>query len=229
MSQTISLSQVTKMYSGMQDVKALDTVSVSFRQGEFVAIVGKSGSGKSTMLNMITCIDRPTSGEILFDDERLDLYSESRLTKWRGANVGIVFQFFQLIPTLTALENIVLPMDFNHKYAASSRKRIAMSLLEKVGISECADKFPAELSGGEQQRAAIARALANQPAFIIADEPTGNLDSATAESIVVLFRELSREDTAIIMVTHNNELAARTDRIVKISDGKIVNDNKAVT
>jgi len=228
MDKTISLYQITKIYDGMQGVKALEKATICFQKGEFVSIIGKSGSGKSTMLNMLSCIDRPTEGEILFGDEKLHTYSESKLTKWRGENIGIVFQFFQLIPTLTVLENIVLPMDFNHKYIASKRKNIAMELLKKVGIAECANKLPSELSGGQQQRAAIARALANHPAFIIADEPTGNLDSVTAESIICLFRELSEEGTTVIMVTHNNELAHCTDRIITINDGKIISDRKNV-
>lgn len=228
MEKTISLNQITKIYEGMQGVKALDKVTIDFHQGEFISIVGKSGSGKSTMLNMLSCIDRPTEGVILFGNEKLHTYSESKLTKWRGENMGIVFQFFQLIPTLTVLENVVLPMDFNHKYMASKRKSIAMDLLEKVGIAECADKLPSELSGGQQQRTAIARALANRPAFIVADEPTGNLDSASAESIICLFRELTKEGTGVIMVTHNNELAHCTDRIVTINDGKIISDKRNV-
>ena len=229
MDRTISLNRVTKIYRGMRETKALDSVSATFRLGEFAAVTGRSGSGKSTLLNMISCIDRPTQGEILFGRERLDLLSEKELTRWRGRNIGIVFQFFQLIPLLTVLENTVLPMDFNRKYEASSRKSVAIGLLEKVGIAECAGKLPSELSGGQQQRAAIARALANQPAIVVADEPTGNLDSSAAESIITLFRELSDEGRAVIMVTHNNELAARTDRIVTISDGKIVSDISSAT
>lgn len=226
MNQSIQLKNVTKIYDGMQGVKALDQATLSFNPGEFTSIVGKSGSGKSTLLNMISCIDYPTEGEILFGDEKLHVYRESQLTKWRGENIGIVFQFFQLIPTLTILENIILPMDFNHKYVAGKRKAIARDLLDKTGISECADKLPCEISGGQQQRAAIARSLANNPTFIIADEPTGNLDTANANSVINLFRTLSREGTSVIMVTHNNEIASCTDRVITINDGKIISDCK---
>lgn len=226
MNQSIILKNVTKIYDGMQGVKALDQASLCINPGEFTAIIGKSGSGKSTLLNMISSIDRPTEGEILFGEEKLHAYGEEKLTKWRGENVGIVFQFFQLIPTLTILENVILPMDFNHKYVGSKRKTVALELLDKTGISECADKLPCEISGGQQQRAAIARALANHPSFIIADEPTGNLDTANANSIIRLFRDLSKEGTSVIMVTHNNEMASCTDRVITISDGKIISDCK---
>ncbi|MDF2609864.1 MAG: cyclic nucleotide-binding protein [Lachnospiraceae bacterium] len=226
MNQSIQLKNVTKIYDGMQRAKALDQATLCINPGEFTSIIGKSGSGKSTLLNMISCIDRPTEGEILFGDEKLHAYREAQLTKWRGENVGIVFQFFQLIPTLTILENIILPMDFNHKYVVNKRKTIALDLLYKAGISECADKLPCEISGGQQQRAAIARSLANNPSFIIADEPTGNLDTANANSIINLFRTLSKEGTSVIMVTHNNEIASCTDRVITISDGKIISDCK---
>lgn len=226
MNQSIQLKNVTKIYDGMQGAKALDQATLCINPGEFTSIIGKSGSGKSTLLNMISCIDRPTEGEILFGDEKLHAYREAQLTKWRGENIGIVFQFFQLIPTLTILENIILPMDFNHKYAVNKRKTIALDLLDKVGISECADKLPCEISGGQQQRAAIARSLANNPSFIIADEPTGNLDTSNANSIINLFRTLSKEGTSVIMVTHNNEIASCTDRVITISDGKIISDCK---
>lgn len=226
MKKTLALRNITKVYNSMQDRKALNDATICFCQGEFVSIVGKSGSGKSTMLNMLTCIDRPTEGEVLFDDEKLHEYNERQLTRWRGQNIGIVFQFFQLMPTLSILENIVLPMDINHCYPVKERKRIASELLERVGISECANKLPSEVSGGQQQRAAIARALANRPPFIIADEPTGNLDSAASESMMELFRELTREGTAVIMVTHNQELAGMTDRMVTICDGKIIGDEQ---
>ncbi len=226
MNQSIQLKNVTKIYDGMQGAKALDQATLSINPGEFTSIIGKSGSGKSTLLNMISCIDRPTEGEILFGDEKLHTYREAQLTKWRGENVGIVFQFFQLIPTLTILENIILPMDFNNKYVVNKRKTIASDLLDKAGISECSDKLPCEISGGQQQRAAIARSLANNPSFIIADEPTGNLDTANANSIINLFRTLSKEGTSVIMVTHNNEIASCTDRVITISDGKIISDCK---
>ena len=224
MNQSIQLKNVTKIYDGMYGTRALDQATICINPGEFTSIIGKSGSGKSTLLNMISCIDRPTEGEILFGDEKLHLYREAELTKWRGENIGIVFQFFQLMPTLTILENIILPMDFNHKYASGKRKTIALELLYKTGILECADRLPCEISGGQQQRAAIARSLANNPSFIIADEPTGNLDTANATSIINLFRNLAREGTSVIMVTHNNEIATSTERIITINDGKIISD-----
>lgn len=226
MNQSIQLKNVTKIYDRELGVKALDQVTLCINPGEFTSIIGKSGSGKSTLLNILSCIDRPTEGEILFGNEKLHTYREAQLTKWRGNNVGIVFQFFQLIPTLTILENIILPMDFNHKYAVGKRKTIAMSLLDKVGILACANKLPCEISGGQQQRAAIARSLANNPSFIFADEPTGNLDTSNAESIINLFRSLTKEGTSIIMVTHNNEIVSYTDRVITINDGKIISINK---
>ena len=220
---TISLHHVSKSYDTI-GANALDDTSISFAQGEFTAIVGASGSGKSTLLNMISGIDRPTEGEILFNEQPLHTYSEAALTKWRGQYIGVVFQFFQLIPTLTILENTMLPMDFNHQYKSSKRKEIAYSLLKKVGIEEQADKLPSELSGGQQQRAAIARALANNPLFLIADEPTGNLDTANTKSILKLFQSFAKEGTTIIMVTHNIELAHHADRIITLQDGKIAKE-----
>jgi len=223
----IRLEKVTKVYKdNLGGVTALKNADIVFNSGEFVSIVGKSGSGKSTLLNMVSCIDRPTSGSIYFGNTHLHKLKESELTRWRGKNIGIVFQFFQLIPTLTVLENIMLPMDFNNTYPHKARKGIAMKLLEKVDICAYADKLPSELSGGQQQRVAIVRALANNPPFIIADEPTGNLDSQNAESIISLFRSLASEGVSVIMVTHNNELAESTDRIITIQDGTILSDIK---
>jgi len=223
----IRLEQVTKVYKdNLGGVTALKNANIVFHSGEFVSIVGKSGSGKSTLLNMISCIDRPTSGSIYFENIPLHELKESQLTRWRGKNIGIVFQFFQLIPTLTVLENIMLPMDFNNTYPLKDRKDIALKLLEKVDITAYADKLPIDISGGQQQRVAIVRALANNPTFIIADEPTGNLDSQNAESIISLFRSLSLEGVSVIMVTHNNELAQCTDRIITIQDGTILSDIK---
>ena len=225
MTQILSLRKVTKTYGKEQIVRALDSVDLSFVKGELTVIIGQSGSGKSTLLNMISGIDRPTEGEILFGNEKLHQYSEAELTRWRGKNIGIVFQFFQLIPTLTVLENVMLPMDFSRKHAAKDRKTLAFLLLESTGIVEHADRLPSQLSGGQQQRAAIARALANQAPILIADEPTGNLDSFTAESIVCLFRELSANGTTVIVVTHNKELAKSADRVITIHDGRIISDS----
>jgi len=229
MKMQIRLEKVTKVYQdNLEGITALKDIDIVFNAGEFVSIVGKSGSGKSTLLNMISCIDRPTSGSIYFEDIPLHELKESKLTRWRGKNIGIVFQFFQLIPTLTVLENIMLPMDFNNTYPLKKREGIAMKLLEKVDIYAYANKLPSELSGGQQQRVAIVRALANNPFFIIADEPTGNLDSQNAKSIVSLFRSLADEGVSVIMVTHNNELAECTDRIITIQDGTILSDIRKV-
>ena len=224
MDRILTLNKVSKTYGKAQAVHALVSVDISFRKGELTAIIGESGSGKTTLLNMISGIDKPTDGEILFEDKKLHQHSEAELTRWRGKNVGIVFQFFQLIPTLTVLENVILPMDFNRRYAARDRKHIARQLLNRIGIVEQADKLPSQLSGGQQQRAAIARALANQPSLLVADEPTGNLDSATAESVISLFRELAVEGVTTIVVTHNEELARRADRIITLKDGKILDE-----
>jgi putative ABC transport system ATP-binding protein len=187
-----------------------------------VAVVGPSGSGKSTILNMITGIDRPTACTVTFDGQRLDELSEEELAVWRGANVGIIFQFFQLLPTLTVIENVMLPMDFASLWTPRERQRRAMHLLELVGLVDQANKLPMSTSGGQQQRAAIARSLANDPPLIVADEPTGNLDSVTAEEVFTLFRRLVDEGRTIVMVTHDPDLAARTRRTVHMVDGEIL-------
>lgn len=202
-------------------IKGLDVV---VRQGEFVAVIGKSGSGKSTFINMLTGIDRPTSGEIVIGSAPVHTYNEGKMAAWRGRNLGIVFQFFQLIPTLTVLENVMLPMELNKLYNANSRRARAMQLLEKVEMSAQAGKLPAAISGGQQQRVAIARALANDPPLIVADEPTGNLDSKTAEKIFNLFKNLVDEGKTILMVTHDSDLARRVDRTILISNGEVVNE-----
>jgi putative ABC transport system ATP-binding protein len=205
---------------------ALDRVSLEVAQREFVAIVGKSGSGKSTLINMIAGIDRPTSGEIRVAGTRLNELSESMLAGWRGRNVGVVFQFFQLLPTLTVAENIVLPMDFGASYPVRERRPRALALLDRVGIADQADKLPANLSGGQQQRAAIARALANDPPILLADEPTGNLDSRTAGQVLELFAGLAHSGTTVVIVTHEREIAGAVDRIVVLSDGRIEVDRR---
>lgn len=219
------LKNITKVYPDHAGgTTALKNASISFKSGEFIGILGKSGSGKSTLLNMISSIDRPTSGELFFDNQPLHSLTESALTAWRGRNIGIIFQFFQLIPTLTILENILLPMDFGNTYPGGNRKKIALDLLKEVEIDEHANKLPLDLSGGEQQRAAIARALANNPPFIIADEPTGNLDSDNAQKVMGLFRKMTTAGKAVIMVTHDTELAKLTDRVITIADGNIISD-----
>lgn len=218
----IDLRGVTKTFkSAAGTFTALHEIDLQVRAGEFVAVIGKSGSGKSTLLNMIAGIDRPTAGEVLVNGAAIHHLSEGQVASWRGLNVGLVFQFFQLIPTLTALENIMLPMDFCNVYADSERERRAQYLLELVGITEQANKLPAALSGGEQQRVAIARALANDPPLIIADEPTGNLDSKTAAIVFDLFQDLVRQGKTVLMVTHDKELARAVPHKIEIADGRI--------
>ena len=201
---------------------ALKDINLEVRPGEFVGLVGKSGSGKSTLLNMIGGIDRPSVGTVLIGSTQIQDLKENKLALWRGRTVGFVFQFFQLLPTLTAAENIMLPMDFSRKYPVRERRRRACTLLARVGVEEQADKLPATLSGGEQQRVAIARALANEPAVVLADEPTGNLDSITAQSVLNLFREMATTGTTVMIATHEPEIASVIDRTVEISDGILV-------
>ena len=225
MEKQFNLKNITKVYPDHSGgTTALKNATLNFKTGEFIAILGKSGSGKSTLLNMLSGIDRPTSGEIIYDNRPLHSLTESALTAWRGKNIGIIFQFFQLIPTLTILENIILPMDLCSSYPTGNRKNIALDLLNQVEIGEHANKLPVDLSGGQQQRAAIARALANNPPFIVADEPTGNLDTYNANKVVELFRKMTNDGKTIIMVTHDTELAKLTDRIITIEDGIITSD-----
>lgn len=221
----IRMQGITKVFkSGAGEFTALDHINLDFYRGEFVCIVGKSGSGKSTLANMITGIDHPTSGEIIVEGQVTNRMNESEMSIWRGNNLGIVFQFYQLLPMLTLLENVILPMDFCDRYDVGEREARAHELLAMVGLQELADKLPAMTSGGQQQTAAIARALANDPPILIADEPTGNLDSRTAESVFELFSHLVEKGKTIIMVTHDPALAERSSRIVKIHDGRVVND-----
>ena len=201
---------------------ALKDINLEVRPGEFVGLVGKSGSGKSTLLNMIGGIDRPSAGTVLIGSTQIQDLKENKLALWRGRTVGFVFQFFQLLPTLTAAENVMLPMDFSRKYPVRERRKRACTLLARVGVEEQADKLPATLSGGEQQRVAIARALANEPAVVLADEPTGNLDSITAQSVLNLFREMATTGTTVMIATHEPEIASVIDRTVEISDGILV-------
>jgi putative ABC transport system ATP-binding protein len=221
----IELRDVVKTYeAGGGDVTVLKEVTLKVQPGEFVSVVGPSGSGKSTMLNMITGIDRPTSGEVLVGGEAVHELSENELARWRGRNVGVIFQFFQLLPTLTVLENVMLPMDFCNVYKRRERKERAMRLLEQVGITDQADKLPSALSGGQQQRAAIARALANDPPVIVGDEPTGNLDTGTADAVFALFQDLVTQGKTLVIVTHDRELSGRTGRVLHLLDGRIHQD-----
>ena len=218
----IDLRDVVKDYvTDAGPFRALKSVSVQVDAGEFIAVVGRSGSGKSTLMNMITGIDRPTSGSVVIGGTNLTGLSESRVAQWRGRTVGVIFQFFQLLPTLTVIENVMLPMDFASLWTPRERQQRAMHLLELVGLSDQANKLPMSTSGGQQQRAAIARSLANDPPLIVADEPTGNLDSVTAEEVFTLFRRLVDEGRTIVMVTHDPDLAARTRRTVHMVDGEI--------
>jgi putative ABC transport system ATP-binding protein len=220
----VDLRGVSKAYEvAAGKFLALKDVDMQAEAGEFVAVVGKSGSGKSTLINMITGIDTPTSGEVFVASTAVHALDQEQLAVWRGRNVGIVFQFFQLLPTLTVAENIVLPMDFCNTFPVNERRERAISLLEKVGIAEQADKLPADLSGGQQQRAAIARALANNPPLIVADEPTGNLDSNTSDAVMQLFADLATEGKTVLMVTHERDLTRYFTRSITLVDGMVLN------
>jgi putative ABC transport system ATP-binding protein len=219
----ITLERVEKVYrTGKLEYPALRGVDLEIAAGEMVAVVGPSGSGKTTIMNMITGIDRPTDGAVTVDGQAIHALSEEQLAIWRGRNVGIVFQFFQLLPTLTAIENAMLPLDFARKGSKHERFEIAKHNLELVGLGDKLDHLPAELSGGEQQRVAIARALASDPKLIIGDEPTGNLDTQTAAEMFELLHRLNDEGKTVLYVTHDLGLAARAGRMVTIRDGLVV-------
>jgi putative ABC transport system ATP-binding protein len=219
----ISLHQVNKTYeTPAGKFAALKDIDLEIGPGQFVGIVGKSGSGKSTLLNMVAGIDRPSAGSVAVAGTEIQHLSENKLAAWRGRNVGFVFQFFQLLPTLTAAENVMLPMDFSKSVALRERRKRAVALLERVGVGAHADKLPATLSGGEQQRVAIARALANEPPLVLADEPTGNLDSVTATAILDLFRGMANQGTTVVIATHEADIARVIDRRIEISDGTLL-------
>ncbi|MFN8456875.1 MAG: ABC transporter ATP-binding protein [Anaerolineae bacterium] len=222
----IQIKDVVKSFKvGDGEVTILKGISFDVKNGEFVSIVGPSGNGKSTLLNMITGIDRPSAGQVVVTGREVHRMSENQLASWRGENVGIIFQFFQMLPALSLLQNVILPMDFAGKYSAKERRDRAMQLLDTVGLADQAEKLPSMVSGGQQQRAAIARALANDPPLIVADEPTGNLDSRTAGDVFELFTKLVEEEgKTMIMVTHDKELAKRVPRVVEITNGKITRD-----
>lgn len=217
-----SLIKVYKTAAG--ETPALKGINLSIRCGEFVAVVGKSGAGKSTLVNLISGINQPTSGEIFFQGEPVHTLDEDDKARWRGKHLGIVFQFFQLLPSLNLIENITIPMDLCRAYPLRQQKARALHLLEQVGIAEHAYKSPAKISGGQQQRVAIARALANDPEMIVADEPTGNLDSRTAAEIFTLFATLVDQGKTILVVTHDKEISKYASRIVELSEGEIVAD-----
>ena len=201
---------------------ALRGIDLTIEAGEFVAVVGKSGSGKSTVLNLVGGIDRPTSGSVSVGGTSIQGMTENELAIWRGRHVGLVFQFFQLLPTLTVAENVMLPMDFCRTFPPAERRKRALSLLDRVGVADQANKLPSALSGGQQQRVAIARALANQPKVVLADEPTGNLDSTTAREVLTLFRSLAGSGTTVLIATHERDIASVVDRTVSIADGLVI-------
>ncbi len=219
----IHLQAISKVFSyGGTDFTALEGIDLELPAGEFVAIVGKSGSGKSTLLNVVAGIDRPTSGQVIVGSTAIHTLDENRLSLWRGRHVGVVFQFFQLLPTLTILENVMLPMDFCATYPPAQARSRALDLLAQFGIEDQAHKLPAALSGGQQQRAALARALANDPPLLVADEPTGNLDSQSSASVLDLLLSTTRAGRTVLMVTHERDIASVADRVVTLADGRVI-------
>ena len=223
----IEMKGITKVFkTPAGDFPALKGIEAIFYRGEFVSVVGKSGSGKSTLVNMITGIDHPTTGRVVIDGVCIQEMNESQMAAWRGRNLGIVFQFFQLLPMLSLLENVMLPMDFCNVYDPMERESRAMELLQLVGMADYAHKLPAAIAGGQQQSVAIARALANDPPIIIADEPTGNLDSRTSDTVFQIFADLKQGGKTILMVTHDRNLAERTGRTLLIADGLLVHDGE---
>ena len=219
----IDLRQVVKVYNGLAgSVTALNGVNLQVTQGEFLIVTGKSGSGKTTLVNVVTGLDRSTSGEIWVDGAPLHRFDPEKTAKWRGRNVGVVFQSFDLLPTLTVLQNVMLPMDFAERYSLREQRQRALDLLAQVEIADHAYKVPAALSGGQQQRVAIARAMANDPSILIADEPTGSLDSVTAEAVMDIFVNLVRQGHTILLVTHDKDVAKRGTRVITLADGEIV-------
>ena len=219
----LSLRGTSKTYETVAgSFPALNGIDLDIFPGDFLAVVGKSGSGKSTLVNVMTGIDTPTSGTIVAGGKEIDGLSQEQLAIWRGNSVGVVFQFFQLLPTLTIAENIMLPMDFCNTFPPAARRPRAGMLLEKLGIGSQIDKLPSDLSGGQQQRAAIARALANDPPILVADEPTGNLDSRTSDEVMQLFADLASEGRAVVMVTHERDLSRYFTRTIELADGEMV-------
>lgn len=223
MEKRIRLNGVHKSFATETGIlPVLKDIQIDIAEGDLVGIFGKSGSGKSTLMNMITGIDRPTTGEIWIGDQPIHQFSESELALYRGSTVGIVFQFFQLLPMLTVLENVIMPMDFRKKYPKAERKERALDLLRKLEIEDQAHKYPTNISGGQQQRTAIARALANDPDIIVADEPTGNLDSATSSVIFDIFKKQANEGKTVIIVTHDSSLKNEFKTCFNMCDGRII-------
>jgi putative ABC transport system ATP-binding protein len=219
----INLRKVVKKYESLAgEVVALKGIDLQVNQGEFVAVTGKSGAGKTTLVNVMTGIDRSTSGEIQVAGTPLHTLGTERAAEWRGSTVGVIFQSFQLLPTLTVLQNVTLPMDFARKYSLPERWQRGMALLEQLGIAEHAHKLPSAVSGGQQQRISIARAMANDPPILVADEPTGSLDSVTTDAVVRVFEDLVQQGKTIVMVTHDRDLARRATRTITLADGEIV-------
>jgi putative ABC transport system ATP-binding protein len=216
----VHVDNVVKNFQGPAGtIHVLKSVNLTVKPSEFVGVRGPSGSGKSTLINMITGIDRPTGGKVTVAGQSIEKMSENQLARFRGKHIGVIFQFFQLLPTLTVVENVILPMDFCRMWKPRERPARAMMLLEQMGLADQAHKLPNTLSGGQQQRAAIARALANDPPLLMADEPTGNLDSKTADTVFTLFTDLVSKGKTFIMVTHDVELAKRIPRLVEVADG----------
>jgi putative ABC transport system ATP-binding protein len=234
LNQIIRLRNVTKVYpTAADDLTALENITADVASGEFLGVIGKSGAGKSTLVNVITGVDRLTSGEIWVNDVPVHELTDARhpredqVAHWRGRTVGVVYQSFELLPSLSLLDNVMLPMDFCGLYHPRTSPRRALDLLTQVGLRDHVDKPPSKISGGQQQRVAIARALANDPPLIVADEPTGNLDSTTADEIFALFEGLVAQGKTILMVTHDEELAGRMSRVLWLADGRIVHQTSS--
>jgi putative ABC transport system ATP-binding protein len=222
----IDLRQVVKRYQSLAgEVVALKGIDLQVKRGEFLAIMGKSGSGKTTLVNMITGLDRCDSGEIWVADTPVHKLKPEQAARWRGQTIGVVFQTFELMPTLTVLQNVTLPMDFANHYSLRQQRKRAIHLLEQVEIADHAHKLPSAVSGGQQQRVAIARAMANDPLILVADEPTGSLDSVTSEAMIDVFEELVRQGTTVVLVTHDEDVAKRAERIISLADGETIADN----
>lgn len=223
----IEIHQVVKTYKSLSgEVTALNGICLQVDRSEFLVITGKSGSGKTTLVNMITGLDRPTSGDVIVGGDSVNRLSSDQAAKWRGRTLGVVFQSFELLPTLSVLQNVMLPMDFARRYSVREGRQRALSLLDQVGIADHALKLPSALSGGQQQRVAIARALANDPSILVADEPTGSLDSGTAKAVIEIFENLAVQGRTILLVTHDKDIAKQGSRVVTLSDGEIVDEKE---